>query len=530
MTDPLVPGRLKRGIAVAVLAFAVMLPCVGNGFSRMDDPSYAVYDPAFHQMSAAGIARFFQEPHLGVYAPLSFLSHTLTYYFLGPTAGAAHTVNLLLHAANAFLVFWFLSSLFGSLNAAFFAAALFAVHPVNVEPVAWATERMTLLCSFFYLGALIAYVRSARSGRRGSEAAVLLFFCAALFSKPFAVTLPAVLVLVDAVLLGRRKLWASMVKKWPYFLLSALTIFTTAWVASQPELTPRLLSGEALRRALLSSHAVVFYGANLLWPLKLSVFYPIGPPSAAQAYLSVLGIGLVLAMGWSFRKREPALMFATLFFLIVVFPLLPWLQIRHSFVADRYAYLPSIGIFFAIAVVSARLRIERVFLRALAVSTVAVLALLSFQRSSLWRSDILLLEDAIRKYPTGLSAFAYSDLGTEYLLRGQNEKAINLFNESLRREPSFAPALNNRGYAYAAKNEPRKAWEDFNAAIAGDPYYAEAYLNRARMEAAAGRRAAAAADLDLALTLSPGMPDIEAFRDELRAHAAAAVGDEEGAG
>lgn len=512
--------RSARPLLVAALALAAMMPVVSNGFLTLngDDPNFATPEACTVSFAPASLIRLFSAPRNGVYAPLVTLSHALVYRVLTPGPAAAHAINLLLHAVNAVLVLWLFEALGGRRTAAVFAAALFAVHPLNVEPVAWATERTTLVAVFFYLNALLAYIRYVRSRSPVHEAVTAVCFLAALLSKPIALTLPLALLLVDRTLKGKVTL-PDIRRKWYLFLFSAQSVVVTMLTTERRELSEHGLWRGWINDFSLSAFTrMPVYLYKIFLPLKLSIAYPIGGASVLGVAFALLFLAGLLIVAWKARTGKPMVFFGTLFFLVTLAPMLPWFGLRIAPLADRYSYLPMIGVLCAITGAfpgtpsgAEPSRVLRILGAGAVITLIGSFAALSAQRASVWKDDATLWKDVDRQYP-GVFAAAYANLGTHYLSVDQADTAVEYFDRALAIDPDYPLALHNRGNSYLRQGRLKEAMDDLNRALPPGSTYAEAYASRAQVEAVAGRWADALADIDIALTLRPALPRAAEFR------------------
>ena len=414
--------------------------------------------------------------------------------------------------SNCLLVFWFIFMLRANVTAAFITALLFGIHPLHVESVAWVSERKDVLCTLFFLAALISYQYYHRKATSPALYSLsLLFFLCALLSKAMAITLPCVLLLCDYFnqrAWNRKLLW----EKVPFFLLAA--IFAAVALYAQHSLggVRNQPSVSLLETMAIAGYGLVFYLAKILVPLNLSCLYPY--PNMAQGLpvsfyaAAMLALVLLAAVAYAVRYAR-TISFGALFFLITIAPVLQLVPIGQAMAADRYTYIPAIGLLYLVAEGFARLwgsggeaaqKRNRLLLAA-AIFTCAMLCVLTWQRCLVWKDGVTLWNDVIRNYP--LDPVAYHNRALAFKDAGNYERAIADFTTALSINPQFIDAYNNRGLAYKNKKEFKKALADFDTALSLSPRYAKAWCNRGLTCTVIGEYQRAIADLNQALALDP---------------------------
>jgi tetratricopeptide (TPR) repeat protein len=467
---------LAASLGLVALTLAVFLRAVSLGFTYWDDNHYVTENPLLLEPLWRSVASAFSEFHICNYHPLTLLSYRAEHALAGLDPWLYHLDNVLLHAAAAVLAYHLGRLWLDDRLAAFLAAALFAVHPLRVESVAWVSERKGLLCAVFSLAALIAYTlalrRSEGAVRTGDDdsarpdvrllAACALCFVLALLSKVLAVTLPAVLVLF----LAARRSWSGPRLRFlaPLFALAAL--FTWLGVQAQAAYgAVKGLHGGGVGVHLLSVlKGLGFYGEKLVWPLKLSPKYELKPAASlfeahvvAGAVLAALGVWAACA---SWRRRRRALL--GLGFFAVTWAPVSGLVPSSMPVADRYLYLPALGLFWiACDWLRGRLRSTRrrdvVLGRAglaLLGASIAACCFLSWERVGTWRDTETLWKDALLEDPR--NPVAHNQLAAESIRRGRFAEALVHAKESIaggleQPEYAFNLALAYRGLGEGEK-------------------------------------------------------------------------------
>lgn len=344
---------------LGLATFALFSPALRHQYVDIDDVQYTVETTqVVGGLSLANVRWAFTTVHESWYSPLLWISFMADSSIFGPAPFGYHFTNVLLHAANAMLLFWLLFRLFHAPLAAFFAAALWALHPLRVESVAWIAERKDVLSGLFFLLAVLAYLRYAERPARTRLAAVAFTMAAGMLSKTILVVLPPLLLLLDAWPLRRarspdsRVRWAAwrplVTEKIPLFLLMAAGMALTLWThrAAHSNAPPMSMFG----RLALIAPTVFAHLRQIFWPTHLSMFYPVDYPSADMAIFALSAMLLLLAAAWRLRQRLPGILAGLLWFGIALAPVVRGIRFdEQSAHPDRYTYLPAIGLSLAFA-------------------------------------------------------------------------------------------------------------------------------------------------------------------------------------
>jgi hypothetical protein len=404
--SPLAPALLLAALAVAVYARAI-----GFDFVSYDDLVYVVENPNLrHGLSIEGIRRALL-PYEHNWLPATFLSLLVDFAIYGPHPAGFHATNLLLHAASSALLFAALERLTRARGASFFTAAVFALHPLHVESVAWISERKDALAGFCFALALLAYSRAPAGGQRRGGIALALCHALGVLSKPLLVTLPCVLLLLDDWPLGRlrdargrldaRRVRAALSEKLPLFGISACSSLIT-WEIQRA--TGAVDTLAAIPFGIRAENALVSYAAYLrdaVWPARLAVFYPhpLGSLPPREVLGAALLLGALSALALVARRRVPALLTGWLWYLGTLVPMIGLVQVGLQARADRYMYLPliglSIGVAYPLAELARRAPRARRALAGAAACALAALAWGTHRQLDAWRDSISLYERAI---------------------------------------------------------------------------------------------------------------------------------------
>lgn len=454
-----------------------------------DDGEYITNPDVIHH-AEAGSSSVFRNFYLGMYQPLAMLTFIINYHTFGDQATGFILTNLLLHLLNILLVYKLMMRWFKRFEPAFLTALLFAVHPMHVEGVAWISTRSSLLYSMFFLVGLIQYEKYIDHPKTGSYLLTILWALLSLLSKSMAATFPLVLFIVDY-LHKRRFNTALVLEKLPFLILSVIFgIVAIKASASFGHITVLEQDYHIMERLLLIAYGISFYLVKLIIPINLSTIYAF--PAAADgnipgwAIAPIIALVVFIAVIWYSREKRRLFIFGGLFFLLTISMVLPLFWSRIFITADRYTYLPYLGLFIIVASMLVSLwdkrgSLERGTVNLLYAATGLVFIMLvatTFNRIKAWHDTPTLLTDVIEKRRSDSDmAHGYFYLGNYYDTKGNDEEAMKYYNLSLSRNPHYLLALNNRGILKGKHMDPG-AVSDFDEAITLKPDYAEAYYNR----------------------------------------------------
>src|SRR5437870_448782 len=493
---PLEPPRLPRELVartpakgwgswlvpalIAVVTFATFLPALHNQFVNWDDDKNFLENPHYRGLGWTQLS-WMWTTHLGHYIPLTWMTFGLDYLLWGMNPLGYHLTNLLLHAANAVVFFFITRRLLTralpspserghtlAVSAAF-AALVFAIHPLRVESVAWATERRDVLSGLFYLSAVLAYLRACDRDERGRGwywAAVGLF-AGALLSKSMAVNLPVVLVILDVYPLrrlgGATGWWSEparrvYVEKIPFVLLAAAAAAIAVMAQLSVHAAASLAQLSVPGRVAVSAYGLSFYLWKMVVPLNLSPLYPLSPivnPWAMPFVLSYTMVLAITAIALALRRRVPGLPAAWSAYVVVLLPVLGIFQSGPQIAADRYTYLASLG--WAILAGACLLfcwRISRTSttgtpttlpIAGVAICVVAGLGVLTWNQVHIWHDSERLWTYTVAIHPN--SSLAQFSLGIVLSAQGKPTEAIEHFQKGLQLRPDEPSAHTNLGVA-----------------------------------------------------------------------------------
>ncbi len=552
------PPRLLQALTLALLVAATCLAFAGalrNGWLFWDDPEYVTAQPRVAAGWKLGNAIWFlSHPHSGNWHPLTSWSHMLDVQLFGLGPVGPHAMNVALHALNGVLLLLVLYGLTRAWWRSAAVAALFALHPLRVESVAWIAERKDVLSGLCFLLTLDAYRRWAERPGRGRYALVMAFLALGLMAKPMLVSLPFVLVLLDVWPLGRlpgavrrtqvraetRPLGGLIVEKWPLIALAAgAAVITYVVQRGYGAMIPTgvITPARRLGNALLS---YARYVEKTVWPRGLCALYPYAPRTDWLAVaVAAVAVAAVTVAVLRAARRRPWLAVGWLWYLGMLLPVIGLVQVGTQGYADRYTYLPTIGLLVAVVwLVGEWVARTRAARAAAVVGLVLALTLLSVataRQVGFWRDTETLFRRALAV--TRANPVAHMQLGTAFLRQGRIEPAVAELTESIRLAPSYVEAHNNLGNALAVSGRleeaaaqfriasrlidqpefhhnlaatldklgrPDEAIPEYEAALRRDPDRYLTLMMLARDLAARGRLAEAEADLRHALDLDHG--------------------------
>jgi tetratricopeptide (TPR) repeat protein len=518
-------------LGLALLVVAVYSGVARHGFVNYDDDHYVYENRQVRQgLTATTVGWAFSTGHASNWHPLTWISHMMDVELFGMESAAGgstlegpgghHLMSVALHLLNTLLLFFVLRAMTDAFWPAVCVAALFAVHPMQVESVAWVAQRKSVLSGLFWMLTLLAYFAYTQRSTLLRYLLVVVLYAAGLAAKPMIVTLPFVLLLLDFWPLGRvrsgtrlfdRRHGWLILEKLPLFALTAASCIVTYF--AQAETAVRSLDAVPMgARVANVPQAYLAYLAKLVWPDGLAVLYPLWSEgvSLAGAVVALLVLVAVTIAILRYRSRCPWFCVGWLWFLGTLVPVIGVVQVGNQAYADRYAYLPYIGLFMAVVYgVHGWLRdrpYRRTVLGAVAVAVVASFAVCAWVQTSYWKDGLTLFSRALAV--TEKNATAFNNRGCEYVRQGEHLLALNDFEQAITLRSGYVVAYNNRGGIYQLMGKREEAALDFARAIQLDPDHMSAYYNRGRLFEEMGNWDRALADYARAIELSPDSPDV----------------------
>jgi len=531
---------------LTVSTFMAFWQVTHSDFINFDDPQYVTENRHVQDgLTIDGIEWAFTTGHASNWHPLTWISHMVDVQLFGLQPAWHHLTNLLFHLANTVLLFFLLHRMTKALWQSAFVAALFALHPLHVESVAWVAERKDVLSTFFLMLTIGTYVSyTERPGIMG-YLGLLCFYALGLMAKPMLVTLPFALFLLDywplkrleqkkppqKILkpLSRNKKkgkntaspakvqvqtalsqWSLirplLIEKIPLFALALLSSIITYLVQQQGgamETFETLPLGSRMANAFVS---YITYMAKTLWPTNLAVFYP--HPGGWPLW-KVLGSVIVLvgltALAVRGARKRPYAALGWFWYIGTLAPVIGLIQVGMQAMADRYTYIPLIGFFIIVAwgvpELFKKWRFRKEALIVLPVLCILCLILLTWRQVGYWRNSVTLFDHVLKV--THRNATAYYCRGNIYAGLGNPRQAIEDYDRAIELNPKYAKAYNNRGVAYGNLGNPRQTIEDYNRAIELNSKFAEAYNNRGVAYRNLGNPRQAIEDYNRAIELNP---------------------------
>jgi Tfp pilus assembly protein PilF len=545
---------------VSLITFAAYLTSIQNEFVQWDDGHYVFENPHIRLLNTAFFKWAFFDFHAGNWHPLTWISHALDYAVWGLNPMGHHLGNVILHAVNTFVVVFLIIRLLDAVRqrtiqggqpsflndrtmliAAGVTGLLFGIHPVHVESVAWVSERKDLLCALFFMLSIMAYMKYAgktaavtqtkktnppilpflKGGEGGLKRQYLMslgFFILALMSKPMAISLPVVLLVLDWHPFKRiqsfKALRTAIVEKLPFIALSVGSIILTFFAQRSGGAIRSMEYASLSTRILVGMRSLVAYLWKMILPLNLIPFYPYPKDASlfSLEYLSaVILVGGITAACIVLAKRQKLWLSVWGYYVITLLPVLGIVQVGLQSMADRYTYLPGLGPFLLIGIMTAWIwaRIQRpdkqgLIARSLTVAAALLvfisLSYLTFKQIGIWKNSIVLWSYVIEKEPERVP-FAYINRGIAFEKTGQMKEAIEDYNRVIALDPLYFEAYNNLGVLYGQNELFDKAIEYFNKSVGIDPTYVDAYVNRGIAYALSGRYDSALEDFNKAVLL-----------------------------
>ena len=544
--------------ALAVITFAAFEQVRHNDFVYYDDSAYIVENPNVNKgLSAKSVIwAFTSYRYMGHWHPLTWLSHILDCELFGLNPAGHHITSLLLHIANTLLLFWVFNRMTSAIWQSAFVAAIFAVHPLHVESVAWIAERKDVLSGLFWMLTLAAYVLYTERPTLWKYLLMVLSFCLGLMAKSMLITLPFVLLLLDYWPLNRFKtkgqIRHTILEKLPMVVLSLISS-VMAYTAQQSTGTVVSIVGSSLasriQNALVS---YVSYICRIFYPDGLAVLYPRHDFPLWQPIVALLILAAISAVVFYTRLSKPYLIIGWLWFLGAFVPVIGLVTTGGQAIADRYTYLPSIGISvmaaWGIAELFPGLRYQKSLLAVSAGAVIFALVIHTRTQVLFWRDSETLFEHTLAvtecnpvinnnlgvvlaeqgKYDLAVENYlkairycpdyaeAYNNLAIAYSQIGRYDEVIQACKQAIKFKPDYAKAHYNLGSAYSKVGRYNEAIEAYMQAIKFEPDYAQTYCNLARLYDALGRRDEAIQACKQALKIDPACTEAADILDRIQ--------------
>jgi len=486
---------------ILVITFIIYFSSIKNDFVNFDDERYIFQNEVIKEISEKNITKWFTTYYDGHYHPLSQLSLAIDYRIARLSlpisfqvhelkANVFHFVNIILHILNVLFVFLLVKRLFGGNEIAIIVALLFGLHPINVETVAWVSERKNLLFALFFLTSLFNYAKFLQKTDHKYYYYSLLLFILAVLSKVTAVSLFFCLFLIEYFLEKKTFNKKVLLLKLPYFVIAVVFIIIAS-LAQSSSWDERTLPYNFIDKIFLASYGFIQYIVKIIAPLNLSAYYPypvdIGNDINMIQYFSpALVIGVLILIFALIKKKQKELVFGLVFFILNIALLIKLFDIPYGnyLMADRYAYIPSIGIFIMIgwgfAYVCKKFKKNKTIYIIIIVIYIGILSISTKNRINIWKNSSTLWTDVIEKYPD--YSLPYNMRGMDRIAKQEFKKGISDFQKSIKLNPENVASYMNLGMAYKNTGNYDGARDILTEAIAINDTLSQAYYLRGYLE------------------------------------------------
>ncbi len=502
--DPKYCTHIKLLISLFLTLAILIVYCqaIHFDFNNYDDNLYVTENQQVRAgLTVKGFCWAFTTGHASNWHPLTWLSHMLDCELYGLNPMGHHWTNIQIHLANSILLFLLLNIMTGSIWQSGFVAALFALHPLHVESVVWIAERKDVLCAFFWILSILAYVRYTRKQSKINYLLIVVLFSFGLMSKPMIVTLPFTLLLLDFWPLSRFqsmlqkqqipvfKAIACLVReKIPLFILSAILCLITFLVQQSGG---AVTSIETLSLKVRVANAIVSYTSyigKMIWPLNLAILYPFRESCPEQIIMSLLLLLVLSALVVRAWRKFPYLTIGWFWYLGTLIPVIGLVQVGAQSMADRYTYVPLIGIFIIIAWgmrdIAAKWQGQKILLPIFSGIVFIFFIICTWLQVHYWQDGITLFKHTVEV--THNNSIAHRNLAHALNLHGKRDEALVHYFKALQINPKYTEAYNDIGNILACQGKINDAIYHYQEALRINPKYAGAYYNLGKIYANKG--------------------------------------------
>ena len=526
---------------IVLLTIVVYANSVSNGFVNWDDPVWVVNNPHIKSLSINSIWSMFTIFSNSNYCPLTVLVHATEYHFFGLNPHAFHVVNLMLHIFNTLLVFYLMHLIFKRIELSVIVSVFFAIHPMHVESVVWITELKDVLYAFFFILSLIFYVKYINTKQNQVSSIkyhkqktyyllTFIFFILSLLAKSAAITLPVILILFDYYL-KPINFKPSTINYWlnklPFLLVSIVFgIFAIKAQAAEHAIADITPYFNIIDRFFLVCYSVMYYIIRFFLPVSLSAlhFYPLGLKGGLpwEYYFAPVFIILIITGVVFSKDYRKLLLFGLLFFLVNISLVLQVIPIGQAIVAERYTYVPYIGLFLIVGKLycdiadkkskdksqkSKIYNLQSIIFKGALLIVILIFSYASYARTKVWKDGITLFTDVVDKYP-GIF-FGYEVKGESEAEAKDYDNALKDYQACMSLYPAYVSPYFGTGMIYYVTNDYKQAIYYLSKAIEIKPDYKEAYIGRAKAYIKSGDFKAVMLDCNKAIELNPN--DGEAY-------------------
>ena len=467
--------NFKSGILYAlvlsVLVVAVYFKLFSAHFISWDDGDVVLNNKDVHSFN---LKAFFTSYYVGNYAPISMIGFAIDWLIFSGNATGHHAMSLLFHVINAVLVYYLANLILKEKMKAMLCALIFCFHPLQVETVAWVSAKNNLVYSVFFLLGLIQYSKFIIEQNKKHYIYALLFFVLSALSKPSAICFPLVLVLLDYLLKVKLDFKSLVINKIPFVIIAVVLGVATIYTRTEDKFINESHAYAIHERIGYAGYAILQYIYKFLIPINLSVIYPY-----PQNKILSLSIGYVIILALVFgcyklyKLKHKLVLYGILFFIANLLLVLQFIPFGEVLTADRYMYLPIIGL--SLIIVNFLPTTEKYF-KIVSVAVILIFGTLTFIRTSAWKNSVSLYSDILKNYPH--SFVALNSLGAEYMLNKNYDMSLRYLNAAINENTNYYKGYYNRGLLFAQTERMKDALKDFDKAIALKQY-PKAYIARA---------------------------------------------------
>ncbi len=492
-------------LCLTVLTIIVFFPSFSADFVNWDDPDNLYENPDVLNFGLQSIKNIFTQDVIGNYNPLPILMFSVEHKLFGLNPKWFHIINILFHIANVLLVY----RLFGLLKithwGALFGAALFAIHPMHVESVAWITERKDVLFAFFFLLSSISYLKYRQNKIKKHWYFSLFYFFIGLFAKIQMVSLPLSLVAYDY-LFDRKFEFKRIVHKWPFFLGALCFGLLGIWLLQEAGSLDEQASYHFGQRLIIGGYALMVYLAKFVWPYELSALYPYPAVLPGYFYIAaVMAVGVLLGGFYLFLKKKVHWVFGLFFFFANIVFLLQILNAGQGLTADRFSYVSYLGLIYILAYYfSKHTHTSSRYRRALFLSAGVYLSIFAFRahkQTKTWDNSATLWTQVIKYYDNATTP--YTNRANHYRDIGKKDLAMQDYNKAISLDPKQSSIYNSRAKLLFANQAYLESIQDYTKGLSIDPDNVEMLVNRGAAYAATGQYEIALRDIDKAVKIDP---------------------------
>lgn len=462
---------MMYALVLSMLIVAAYFKLFSANFISWDDGEVLVNNKDVHDFN---LKAFFANYYVGNYAPIAMIGFAIDWLVFHGNAAGHHAMSLLFHLLNGVLVYKFVELVLKDNLKAFICTLIFCFHPLQVETVAWVSAKNNLVYSVFFLLGLIYYSKFIIDGIKKYYFYALLFFILSVLSKPSAICFPLVLPLLDYLLKQKTDLKSLVVNKIPFIIVAVILGLATIYTRTEDKFINQNHAYAIHERIGYAGYAILQYIYKFFIPINLSVIYPY-PQDKVVSIIAGYIVIVLLAFGLYklYKSSSKIIFFGISFFIINLLLVLQFIPFGEVLTADRYMYLPIIGICMILLSI---IPLKEKQLKITGTALVLVFGSLTFMRASVWKNSISLYSDIIKKYPH--SFVALNSLGAEYMLNKNYDMSLRYLNAAINENTEYYKGYYNRGLLYAQTDRIKNAIRDFDKAIALKQYL-KAYVARA---------------------------------------------------